>query len=200
MAILHRPLFPGTRPEDTAYQPADRAVDRDRESIWISYCPIARKNSGLYHLCHFTSHHRLASPVASWERLKIGGGTPPVLTRHGWLVIYHGVCDSATSSDRSAQVLLLRRGARPLPGASSGDPLSFAGAGADAGIAAGTRGDHRRRGISHRHFQDCPVPISALQTASMCITGWPMTGSAWRALTCRNSCRREPLRPPGTNV
>jgi predicted GH43/DUF377 family glycosyl hydrolase len=23
--------------------------------------------------------------------LKIGGGTPPVLTRHGWLIIYHGV-------------------------------------------------------------------------------------------------------------
>ena len=29
--------------------------------------------------------------MAAWERLKIGGGTPPVLTRHGWLVIYHGV-------------------------------------------------------------------------------------------------------------
>ena len=90
-------------------------MDRDRESIWISYCPIARKNSGLYHLCHFTSHHRLASPVAAWERLKIGGGTPPILTRHGWLVIYHGVCDAAKSSDEapkfcySAGVLILSR-------------------------------------------------------------------------------------------
>jgi predicted GH43/DUF377 family glycosyl hydrolase len=43
------------------------------------------------HLCHYTSHHRLASPVAPWERHKIGGGTPPVLTRHGWLLVYHGV-------------------------------------------------------------------------------------------------------------
>ena len=25
--------------------------------------------------------------------LKIGGGTPPVLTRHGWLIIYHGVSE-----------------------------------------------------------------------------------------------------------
>ena len=25
------------------------------------------------------------------ERLKIGGGTPPILTRHGWLILYHGV-------------------------------------------------------------------------------------------------------------
>jgi beta-1,2-mannobiose phosphorylase / 1,2-beta-oligomannan phosphorylase len=36
-------------------------------------------------------HNRLASPVAPWEQLKIGGGTPPILTRHGWMVIYHGV-------------------------------------------------------------------------------------------------------------
>jgi beta-1,2-mannobiose phosphorylase / 1,2-beta-oligomannan phosphorylase len=39
----------------------------------------------------FNSHHRLASPVSHWERLKIGGGTPPILTRHGWLIVYHGV-------------------------------------------------------------------------------------------------------------
>ena len=31
--------------------------------------------------------------VAPWERLKIGGGTPPILTRHGWLIIYHGVSE-----------------------------------------------------------------------------------------------------------
>ena len=41
----------------------------------------------------FDSHHRLATPVASWARLKIGAGTPPVLTRHGWLIVYHGVCE-----------------------------------------------------------------------------------------------------------
>ena len=39
----------------------------------------------------FNSHHRLATPVSPWERLKIGGGTPPILTRHGWLILYHGV-------------------------------------------------------------------------------------------------------------
>jgi predicted GH43/DUF377 family glycosyl hydrolase len=41
----------------------------------------------------FTFHHRLAAPVSPWERLKIGGGTPPVLTRYGWLIIYHGVSE-----------------------------------------------------------------------------------------------------------
>ena len=39
----------------------------------------------------FNSHHRLATPVSLWEKLKIGGGTPPILTRHGWLILYHGV-------------------------------------------------------------------------------------------------------------
>jgi beta-1,2-mannobiose phosphorylase / 1,2-beta-oligomannan phosphorylase len=53
--------------------------------------------------------------VAPWECLKIGGGTPPILTRHGWMVIYHGVCDSAKSSTGgpklcySAGVLVLSR-------------------------------------------------------------------------------------------
>jgi predicted GH43/DUF377 family glycosyl hydrolase len=41
----------------------------------------------------FNFHHRLASPVSAWERLKIGGGTPPVLTPHGWLIVYHGVSE-----------------------------------------------------------------------------------------------------------
>ncbi len=98
MAILHRPLFPGTRPEETVSQPASRAVDPQRESIWISYCPLGRVDDLPYHLSHFTLHNRLASPVAPWEQLKIGGGTPPVLTRHGWMVIYHGVRTLAGST------------------------------------------------------------------------------------------------------
>jgi beta-1,2-mannobiose phosphorylase / 1,2-beta-oligomannan phosphorylase len=98
MAILHRPLFPGTRPEETVCQPAPHAVDRHRESIWISYCPLGGVGDKPYHLSHFALHNRLASPVAPWEQLKIGGGTPPILTRHGWLVIYHGVHDLAEPS------------------------------------------------------------------------------------------------------
>ena len=98
MAILHRPLFPGTRPEETVSQPAPREVDHERESIWISYCPLGETDDEPYHLCHFASHNRLACPVAPWEQLKIGGGTPPVLTRHGWMVIYHGVHTLAGST------------------------------------------------------------------------------------------------------
>jgi predicted GH43/DUF377 family glycosyl hydrolase len=93
LALLHRPLFRGTRPEETACHAAPRVLDLDHESIWISYCPMALGGAEPRHLGLFNSHHRLAAPVSPWEALKIGGGTPPVLTRHGWLVVYHGVRD-----------------------------------------------------------------------------------------------------------
>ncbi len=123
MAMLHRPLFPGTRPEETACQAALREVDLAHESIWISYCPMALEGPEPSHgeqplgeerrrscptasrgpePCHlglFNSHHRLATPVSPWERLKIGAGTPPVLTRHGWLILYHGVSEMAEPNE-----------------------------------------------------------------------------------------------------
>jgi predicted GH43/DUF377 family glycosyl hydrolase len=93
MAMLHRPLFPGTRPEQTACHRRPRTVNLDHESIWISYCPMPPRGLDIKHLGLFNSHHRLAAPVAPWARLKVGAGTPPILTRHGWLVIYHGVSE-----------------------------------------------------------------------------------------------------------
>jgi len=104
LAMLHRPLFPGTGPEDTAQHPKTRAVDLDRESIWISYCRMALHGRTPDRLGHFACHHRLATPVSAWERLKIGGGTPPILTRHGWLVVYHGVSESADSGNGGRQL------------------------------------------------------------------------------------------------
>jgi predicted GH43/DUF377 family glycosyl hydrolase len=104
LAILHRPLFPGTRPEETALHPASRNVDLDRESIWISYCERAPTGDPMSAFGRFASHHRLASPVSPWERLKIGGGTPPILTRHGWLVVYHGVTEVDGPADPGRQL------------------------------------------------------------------------------------------------
>ena len=104
LAILHRPLFPGTRPEETALHPASRDVDLNRESIWISYCERAPTGEPLGRFGRFASHHRLASPVSPWERLKIGGGTPPILTRHGWLIVYHGVSEVEGPDDDGPQL------------------------------------------------------------------------------------------------
>ncbi len=100
MAILHRPLFQGTRPEETIFQSKNRIVDIEHESIWISYSPMSLDNPKPDQIGLFNSHHRLATPVSDWERLKIGGGTPPILTRHGWLIVYHGVsCTEHASKD-----------------------------------------------------------------------------------------------------
>ncbi|OYW73929.1 MAG: glycosidase [Verrucomicrobia bacterium 12-59-8] len=93
MAMLHRPLFPGTLPEETVCEGSSRLMDLDHESIWISYCPMPDEGGDPQPLGLFNSHHRLATPVSPWEMLKIGGGAPPILTRHGWLTIYHGVSE-----------------------------------------------------------------------------------------------------------
>ena len=44
LGMLHRPLFAGTQPKETARHHGKREVDLDRESIWISYCPADLKS------------------------------------------------------------------------------------------------------------------------------------------------------------
>lgn len=104
LAMLHRPLFPGTLPEDKACEGEDRIVDLEHESIWISYCPMPPENLEPHQPGLFNSHQRLATPVFPWEILKIGAGTPPVMTRHGWLIIYHGVSKAAGPEQTGRQL------------------------------------------------------------------------------------------------
>jgi predicted GH43/DUF377 family glycosyl hydrolase len=111
--MLHRSLLTGTRPEETACGPATRDVDFDRESIWISYYPMPSDSPEPYRLGPLASHHRLAAPVSPWERLKIGGGTPPVMTRVGWLIVYHGVSE-VPESDNAAHELCYSAGVMVL--------------------------------------------------------------------------------------
>ena len=92
-AIIHRPLFPGTDAPEMARAAEPRAVDVSKQTIWISYAPSKPAHENQRCLCDFRAHHRLAFPVRNWEHLKIGGGTPPLLTKHGWLIFYHGVCE-----------------------------------------------------------------------------------------------------------
>lgn len=98
LAMLSRPLFPGTRPEEKMHRDQNRQTDIHRESIWISYCHLKHENDTAYHNAKFTSHHRLASPEFAWEQLKIGAGTPPVLTKFGWMIFYHGVHEMKKST------------------------------------------------------------------------------------------------------
>jgi predicted GH43/DUF377 family glycosyl hydrolase len=112
--LLHRPLFPGSRPEEKVEPTAPEPASPAHESIWISYwhADAHRRspNDG-----QFVAHHQLARPQAAWEELKIGGGTPPVLCRHGWLIVYHGVHEEPDSTPErrrlcySAGVMILSR-------------------------------------------------------------------------------------------
>ena len=90
VGLVHRPLFPETRPEEKVHHSRHRPPDVHRESIWISYCRL-QPEGGSSSFGEFTDHHRLAAPSKPWEKLKIGAGAPPIRCRHGWLLVYHGV-------------------------------------------------------------------------------------------------------------
>ncbi|UCC21608.1 MAG: glycosidase [Planctomycetota bacterium] len=65
-AVLHRPDAGGM------------------EHIWSAYSPD---------LVHWGEPHCVLPELggAAWDGAKVGAGPPPVLTEHGWLLIYHGV-------------------------------------------------------------------------------------------------------------
>ncbi|MGY4386093.1 putative GH43/DUF377 family glycosyl hydrolase [Pedobacter sp. UYP24] len=89
IGMLHRPLFPDSTPEEKVKQGTKHRTDVNKESIWISYYNMGEDSTIEY--AKFTSNHRLALPEQPWEDVKIGAGAPPILTKHGWLIIYHGV-------------------------------------------------------------------------------------------------------------
>jgi predicted GH43/DUF377 family glycosyl hydrolase len=116
VAMLHRPLFPGTRPEEIAKHGKRTAPKEALQTIWISYWHWHPEDEQLKPQGHrFVSHRPLALPEFAWEKLKIGAGTPPVLCCHGWLIIYHGVQEAPDSTPDhckylySAGVMILDR-------------------------------------------------------------------------------------------
>ena len=60
-------------------------------SIWVSYVPLADVMQDVTALTKQSQHHILLKPEFAWERVKIGGGAPPILTACGWLLIHHGI-------------------------------------------------------------------------------------------------------------
>lgn len=55
-------------------------------SIWITYSPD---------LIHWGRARAILTPKPGWGSSKLGVSTPPVKTEEGWLVLYHGVRDTA---------------------------------------------------------------------------------------------------------
>lgn len=86
LALLHRPANVQGR---IRVLPA--GISEERASIWISYCALAPAQANPAALLTWRDHTLLATPAQPWEETKIGAGTPPIRTSHGWLLIYHGV-------------------------------------------------------------------------------------------------------------
>jgi predicted GH43/DUF377 family glycosyl hydrolase len=105
LALIHRPTFRVPHKGGRV-----RPIDL-RPSMWLSYAPLDEITPGRPVV--FGQHHLLVGPRQSWERLKVGGGTPPVRVGDNWLVLYHGVsAGSRTEGSQqrvrySAGVLLL---------------------------------------------------------------------------------------------
>lgn len=79
----------GTKEEDVRYlflhRPSSWVGSKygvDRPSIWLG--------EG-HSLTSFEKHLLLVKPEQGWEALKVGSGPPPIKTKYGWLLIYHGV-------------------------------------------------------------------------------------------------------------
>ncbi|MHB8620862.1 MAG: glycoside hydrolase family 130 protein [Chloroflexota bacterium] len=128
LALIHRPTFAGSpaysfmdrwwdtstaaaKPPRTSGAEVARPIEMvgrrlTHPSLWISYSQLG---NGLADLCSFNSHRRLISPSRSWEREKVGAGPPPLLTSHGWLLLYHGVVYRAGHFRYSAGAVVLDR-------------------------------------------------------------------------------------------
>ena len=57
----------------------------DKPSIWLAES---------FNLTNFQRYSILLKPEQDWEAAKVGAGPPPIRTKRGWLVIYHGVSKS----------------------------------------------------------------------------------------------------------
>ena len=91
LALLHRPTYQVSRVNGQVDVLMPEGVDDERESLWISYASMDAVTAGIGGLTKFSQHRLVATPRSDWENVKIGGGTPPLLTSLGWLLIYHGV-------------------------------------------------------------------------------------------------------------
>ena len=106
VAMLHRPLFPGTSPAEMVDPNIPSPKQDELQTIWISYwhwTSDAQHHEPSGH--QFVSHRPLALPKYGWEKLKIGAGTPPVLCRYGWLIFTHGVQEAPHSTPEKRKYL-----------------------------------------------------------------------------------------------
>ncbi len=94
LALIHRPVYETAAEAVGSEAPcclAPCGIEDPRASIWISFCPLEDLTEGIVGPLPLRQHYCLLRPQYAWEDLRVGGGAPPLLTRYGWLLLYHGV-------------------------------------------------------------------------------------------------------------
>jgi predicted GH43/DUF377 family glycosyl hydrolase len=91
LALLHRPTYHVAQADGTVIIVVPPGITERRQGLWMSHVSLAQAHRDPRALSWIEDTHLLAVPEQPWEQIKIGGGTPPVLTRFGWLLVYHGV-------------------------------------------------------------------------------------------------------------
>jgi predicted GH43/DUF377 family glycosyl hydrolase len=114
LALIHRPDFNVAWWGNPPVPIPPRGIAEPRPSIWISYAPLEAVLRAEHQLLLWFDHHLLAAPEQPWEATKLGGGTPPVLTPHGWLTLYHGVGRAPRPNTPGQTVPIYRSGALVL--------------------------------------------------------------------------------------
>lgn len=91
LALIHRPTYHIAQADGTVLTVVPPGVSERRQSLWMSHVSLEQAQHDPQALTWIDDTHLLAVPEQPWEQLKIGGGAPPVLTRFGWVLVYHGV-------------------------------------------------------------------------------------------------------------
>lgn len=92
LAFYHRPtLAISVRGGEGAVSTLAALPENQREGISIGYIPLDAVKADIAALCSVTETHPVPLPPATWGRIKVGGGAPPVRIAEGWLAVIHGV-------------------------------------------------------------------------------------------------------------
>jgi predicted GH43/DUF377 family glycosyl hydrolase len=117
LAVLHRPMWDlgETKAGQGVRLPA--GIEDPRQSIWISYIPLAAARDDIRNLSLWEQHRFVAGPEFPFEAVKIGGGPPPRRVPEGWLVLHHGVTGVLDSAFAQQQKVNYAAGALLLDAA-----------------------------------------------------------------------------------
>ena len=139
-AVLHRPMWDlsEVRPKEGIRVPV--GVTDTRQSIWISYVPVADVPADLTRLTFWSGHRFLTGPEFAFEELKIGGGPAPLRVPEGWLLMHHNVTETINGAfsqqqkvnysagamilDADDPTIVLQRTSEPLLKAETPDEIS----------------------------------------------------------------------------